>query len=266
MRLLDATRTERLVELSPALAEAVASAVAAGEAAPTFGLRCQRPYVLLGPQDLRLPGVAAGAAWLEARGLPVHVRVGGGAAVLLDGGCLSFFAAIPSRDVGRIDENFRSLTQPVRAAFEALGAPVRFGRAEGSFCEGPQDLVTGGGRKVAGVSQALRRGYALVSGMLIIRQDPVATTALLQEFYRRSGSDRELRAGAVTSLQEELGREVPLSEVHDAILRALSQLGWGRLRTISRREEAHAASLLAARRFPAGPANSGSACEVSGDR
>ncbi|MDA8343997.1 MAG: lipoate--protein ligase family protein [Thermaerobacter sp.] len=256
MRFLDATQDDALLRLSPSLAEAVATAVAAGESPPTFGLRRQRPYVLLGPQDLRLPRIAEGAAWLEAQGLPVHQRVGGGAAVLLDDGCLSFFAAIPTQDISRLDDNFRTLTLPVRSALQKLGVSVEFGRAPGSFCEGPQDLVSGGGRKIAGVSQALRRGYALVSGMLLVRQDPVATTALLQEFYRRSGSGRQLRASAVTSLEAELGREVPLAELRPAIVRAAGEVGWDTdLGEIQPFELAQAKTLLALRRF-APPARS----------
>ncbi len=250
MRFLDATREEQLLHLSPALAEAIATSVAAHAAPPTYGLRRQRPYVLLGPQDLRLPRTEAGVAWLQAQGLPVYVRVGGGAAVLLDEGCLSFFAAIPTRDLGSVDENFRALTAPVRTALARLTVPVRFGRAPGSFCEGPQDLVSQGGRKIAGVSQALRRGYSLVSGMLLVRQDPVATTALLQEFYRRAGSGRELRASAVTSLAQELGRAPSLEEVRQAIVEAAGELGWDKEPSMpSPQEAAGAEELLGRRRF-----------------
>jgi octanoyl-[GcvH]:protein N-octanoyltransferase len=250
LRYLDATDDIDLISLSPALAEAVAMAVAAGDAAPTFCLRRQRPYVLLGPQDLRLPHVEDGARWLEAEGYPVRVRVGGGAAVLLDGDCLSFFAAIPSRGIGDVDRNFQELTRHVRLALERLGAPVAFGRAPGSFCEGPQDLVTMAGRKIAGVSQALRRGYALVSGMLLATQDPARSTALLQEFYRRSGSDRILRPSAVTSLREELGRGISVAQLRDAIVEAAVDIGWdGSARELLAAEREHAEELLERRRF-----------------
>lgn len=226
MRFIDATSDPQLRQLSPTLAETVGVAVAAGRAPETFCLRTNRPYVLLGPQDLRLPRVEQGAAWLEGQGLPVYVRVGGGAAVLLDEGCLSFFGAVPCRDIGRLDANFRELTLPVRQACAALGAPVRFGRAPGSYCEGPQDLITAEGRKLLGVAQALRQGYALVSGMLLRTQDPVATTTLLQEFYRRSGSDRVLKAEMVTSLAREVGRAVSQERVVAEIVRQAASLGW----------------------------------------
>lgn len=250
MRFLDATMDPGLRHLSPTLAETVGLAVASGRAPETFCLRMNRPYVLLGPQDLRLPDPAAGAAWLEAQGLPVYVRVGGGSAVLLDEGCLSFFGAVPCRDIARLDQNFRELTRPVRQALGALGAEVRFGRAPGSYCEGPQDLVTVDGRKLLGVAQALRQGYALVSGMLLWRQDPLRTTAVLQEFYRRAGSSRVLRADAVTSLRAELGVDVPLEDLKAAILRAAEALGWdGAPSPLTAWESAKGEEMLQARRF-----------------
>ncbi len=250
MRYLDATENPELISLSPSLAESVAMAVAADEAPPTFCLRRQRAHVLLGPQDLRLPRVADGAAWLEAQGYPVRVRVGGGAAVVLDEGCLSFFTAIPSQGIGHVDRNFRDLTRHVRLALERLGAPTEFGRAPGSFCEGPQDLVTRAGRKIAGVSQALRRGYALVSGMVLVDQDPARSTALLQEFYRRSGSDRILRASAVTSLCAELGREISLAQLRNAIVQAAAEIGWDAApRPLLPAEKEYAQDLVLRRRF-----------------
>ena len=251
MRFIDATLDPGLRRLSPALAETAGRAVAAGEAPETFCLRTNRPYVLLGPQDLRLPHPEQGVAWLEAQGLPVYVRVGGGAAVLLDEGCLSFFAAVPCRDLGRLDANFRDLTRPVRRALAALGMPVRFGRAPGSYCEGSQDLVTGGGRKLLGVAQALRRGYALVSGMLMLSQDPELTTAVLQEFYRLAGSARVLRPEAVTSLTLELGRDLPLEVAAGEIVRQAALLGWDAVPSpLTDYELRVGEELLVERRFP----------------
>lgn len=247
-RFIDAFRDPSLLDLSPALAEMLGE-TAAATAEPQFCLRRQTAYVLLGPQDMRLPDLPGGVAWLESRGFPIYRRVGGGSAVLLDGDCLSFAAAIPCRDIGRLDRNFTDLTVPVRAALADLGAAAHFGRAEGSYCEGPQDLVDGNGRKIAGVSQALRRGYALVSGMILVRQDPAATTALLQGFYAAAGSTRRLRASAVTSLARILGRDVRTAEVYDAVGAALGRQGVWREGSLSAQERARAGELLAERRL-----------------
>lgn len=247
-RFIDACRDETLIGLSPALAETLAEA-AAGTGEPQFCLRRQRSYVLLGPQDMRLPDLSGGIRFIDERGIPVYRRVGGGAAVLLDEDCLSFAAAIPCRDIGRLDANFAELTAPVRRALSAMGIPARFGRAEGSYCEGPQDLVSADGRKIAGVSQALRQGYALVSGMLLVRQDPLSTTALLQGFYEAAGSTRRLRWDAVTSLSRRLGREVTIDEVAAVVREALAMEGAWHDGRLSEREQERARTLLRERRM-----------------
>src|SRR5690606_41819153 len=53
----------------------------------------------------------------------------------------------------------------------------------------------------SGVAQAIRRGYALISGMVLVDQDPVATTDQLNEFYRAAGVEKNYRADVVTSVK-----------------------------------------------------------------
>lgn len=248
-RFVDAVSDRSLLHLSPALAETLAE-TAARTGEPQFCLRRQRPYVLLGPQDMRLPDLSGGLRYIESAGIPARRRVGGGAAVLLDEDCLSFAAAIPCRDIGRLDRNFEELTAPVRTALQEIGVRAAFGRAEGSFCEGPQDLLDSTGRKVAGVAQALRRGYALVSGMILVSQDPTRTTSFLQEFYRASGSEKRLRADAVTSISRALGRSVGLEEVYSAIEGVLMRsLDWQMDGSLDSGERARAEQLLLERRM-----------------
>lgn len=210
-----------LLALSPVLAEVVAGSAAARQTSAVL-IRRQTPYVLLGPQDARLPELTQAVQWLRAQSLPVFSRISGGSAVLLDPGCISFAVAKPCRDLTSWEQNFRQMTQGVITALRQLGFDAGFGRAVGSYCEGPYDLVVDG-RKIAGVAQAIRGGFALISGMVLVTQDPVATTGLLQEFYRRAGSDRRLNPDAVTSL----GQLAPQSGidpdgVHTALVRGFS--------------------------------------------
>ncbi|AEW06026.1 biotin/lipoate A/B protein ligase [Sulfobacillus acidophilus DSM 10332] len=186
------------LRLSPVLAETVArSTAASGE--PAVIIRHQPAYVLLGPKDRRLPRLYEAVQWLESLGYPVLMRLGGGSAVLLDGHCLSFGVTRPCRDFTQWEKNFREMAWGAILGLRQLGIPADFGRAEGSYCEGPFDLVANG-QKIAGIAQTIRGGYALVSGMVLWDQDPVATTALIQEFYERAGSDLRLRPEAVTAL------------------------------------------------------------------
>lgn len=219
---LSAGDPEDLLRLSPVLAETVARWSADRQKAAVV-IRHQRPYILLGPKDRRLPRLDEAVAWLKSLGYPVFMRIGGGSAVLLDQHCLSFAVSHPCRDFTVWEANFKSMAQPVIDGLNGLGMSAGFGRAVGSYCEGPYDLVVDG-RKVAGIAQAIRGGFALVSGMLLIDQDPIATTALLQEFYRRAGSDLLLDPGAVTALTQLAGMQgLTVSAVETALQQGFSQ-------------------------------------------
>ena len=205
--------------LSPVITEVVAETAARQGVA--LVVRQQDPYLLLGPQDRRLPTIESAAAWAEAEGVPVYMRIGGGSAVYLDGGCLSFGAARPCRDLTTLERNYRELAGPVIDALQALGLPAQFGAAAGSYCEGPWDIVVDG-VKVAGVAQAIRGGFTLVSGMILLDQDPVEATGFVQEVYRRAGSPLQLSAAAVTSVAHLIGRRVPSDEMEQRIREAWS--------------------------------------------
>jgi octanoyl-[GcvH]:protein N-octanoyltransferase len=243
--------------LSPTLAEAMVTcrpAPAACDHRPSLALvRWQRPYALLGPRDFRLPDVTAGVAFLERRGLPVFRRIGGGSLVVLDEDCLSFALAWPCRNPAHVSTTVPALAAPVLSALAALGAQVRLGAARGSYCEGPSDVVLADGRKVAGMSLALRGGWALLSGMLLVRQDPAYATGLVAGFEAAAGGERRYRADAVSRLDGALGRPLALEAVADALTGAYA--AWAEaavapiaLRPPDGRERARAAELLGLRR------------------
>ncbi|HEY8449819.1 MAG TPA: lipoate--protein ligase family protein [Bacillota bacterium] len=241
-------RTPEDLTLSPVLAETVAEAVARGEQPPTVLLRWQHPYVLLGPIDTRLPRLEAGVAWLEARGLPVFARISGGSAVLLDDACLSFAVAVPCRDLTALRRNYEQLAAGVIEGLAALGVEAAFAEVAGTYCPGPYDLAVGG-RKIAGLSQALRRGFAEVGGMILVSQPPERAVAILEGFYAAAGSPKRFAVDRLTNLEQLLGRPVSRREVAQAIAGAYArrlQLQPGEL---SVRERARARALLAARQL-----------------
>lgn len=206
---LDPATAGARFRLSPVMAEALAHSAAGGR--PVVLVRRQPRYALLGPKDRRLPQLDRAVRSLEQDGWPTFMRIGGGSAVLLDDHVLSFAVARPCRDLTTLERNFRELAAGVLTTLERLGLPARFGAAAGSYCEGPFDIVVEG-RKVAGVAQAIRAGFALVSGMVLVDQDPEATTARLQDFYREAGSSIVLRADAVTNLRR-LGVPLTVAEL-----------------------------------------------------
>ncbi len=220
---LGAGAPEPALHLSPVVTETAAIS-AAERGALTVVVRRHQPYVLLGPSDRRLPGLARIREWADARGLPAFIRIGGGSLVWQDTGTISFGVARPSRDLTTVERNFRELGEGVLRAFRHLGLETAaYGRAVGSYCEGPWDIVVDG-VKIAGVAQAIRGGFALVSGMILVNQDPVETTRLIEDLYELAGSPRHLRASAVTNLERLLDRPVALAEVEQALFSGFGSL------------------------------------------
>jgi octanoyl-[GcvH]:protein N-octanoyltransferase len=242
----------RLVAVSPVLAEALSDSVRRGGPC-VFLVRRHEAHLLLGPQDERLPRLSSGLAWAAARGLPVYQRISGGTAVLLDTDCLSFAMAVPCTSFSHIRRNYDALTRPVRRALAALGAPVSFGAAVGAYCEGPYDLLHRG-RKLAGIAQSVRGGVALVSGMVLVRQDPQAATDLLNTFYRvadpaRTAAGWCLTAEPLTHLERALDRPVSVRELEEALVRSVAAEYAAEFSAVTPGEEAAAADLLRRRRL-----------------
>lgn len=249
---LSETTDPEWLSYSPVIAETLARSMMQSQGLPVVLLRRQLPYVLLGPKDRRLPRLEEGLWYLSGRGYPAFMRISGGSAVILDRDCLSFAVARPCRDLTQWENNFREMAQAIVDGLGRLGIPAEFGAAAGSYCEGPFDIVTRG-RKVAGVAQAIRQGFALVNGMVLVRQDPVAVTACLQEFYRLSGDDRTLRAEAVTSLTQELRQpDLRWAQVRDALVDGFAAR-WNLYRTPPTPEEAALARSLLPLRAMAAP-------------
>ena len=253
-RLVDLQPTAELLRLSPVLGEAVAQTVVQ-TGIPALVLRRQTPYMLLGPRDRRLPRLAEGIQWLANQGLPAFFRLSGGAAVFLDGGCLSFAVIRPCRDLTQWQQNFRDLTAGVLRGLAMLGVDAHFGLADGAYCPGPFDLVIDAGQKIAGVAQAIRAGFAMVSGMLLVHQDPERTTALVQDFYRRAGYMVNYRADAVTRI--DAIAPVDIDRVQEAMIAGFGQIFQLKPSTLSGAEKRLARDLHTLRAaVPAVPAGS----------
>src|SRR5690606_12418828 len=167
--------------------------------------------------------------------------------IFLDEHCLSFAVAVPCRDRTLILRNFETLTEGVRRGLRRLGLDAVFGEAPGSFCPGPYDLMVDG-FKVAGVAQALRGGFALVSGMVLVSQDPVPVTDLLNRFYAAAGGDAALVPHLVAPLTRLLGRPVSVDEVEAAPRQGFAELLPLTPSSLTPTERERAANMARARR------------------
>jgi lipoate-protein ligase A len=92
----------------------------------------------------------------------------GGRAVAYSGNTVAFAKVVPLEDmrVG-MDERYEQAAQAVQRALWRLGVPAVRGEPEASFCPGDYSLQRDG--KLAGVAQRVRKGAALVSGVVVVR-------------------------------------------------------------------------------------------------
>lgn len=245
---VDAAAGGLLADVSPMLGEAAAAAVGARAAPPTILIIRPRPHVLLGPKDARLPALAAGVSVLRDAGFPVYRRAAGGTAVVVDQDCIVFAVARPCKDFVAVHRNFHEMTLGVRLALSQLGLDAEFGEAPGAFCAGPYDLMAHG-RKIAGVAQAMRQGFALVAGVLLVSQDPAPVTALLNEFYAAAGGEPSLVTDYVAPLAGLLQRRLALDEVEEALRWGFAQAHGCEPGVLGEDEIAAAQRLLADRRL-----------------
>lgn len=215
---------------------------------PLLLLRTQKPYILIGPRDARMPGLSRALAWARSRSLPVYERIAGGSAVVLDEGCLSFAYIEPCRDMTAIQSNYRRMAAGVARALQNMGVAADFGEAPGSYCPGPYDLMAEG-VKIAGVAQALRRGVAYVGGMVLVNQDPGRAIDILEQFYALAGDPRKYSVGSTGSISGLLGRRVTLAEVAGHIEKAYAREAVLQKDTLTEEEFVQARELQVRRRL-----------------
>lgn len=117
---------------------------------------------------------------------PVERGVGG-RAVAYSGETVAFASVVPT-DAERegIQHRYRSVTERLTEAFRGLGATVRSGEPDASFCPGDHSLRNGG--KLAGVAQRVRREHALVGGCVVaLERDETDLPAVLDPVYDALG-------------------------------------------------------------------------------
>jgi lipoate-protein ligase A len=146
-------------------------------------------HVAFGRRDSSTDGYArARQAALEYGYDPVERRVGG-RAVAYTGDTVAFTYAVPTDSVrGDIQGRYDRAAEPLENALGGLGATVRPGEPDRSFCPGAHSLQGDG--KVAGIAQRVERAVAVVGGCVVT-----------------TGRDRRHVAGVLDPVYEALGVE-----------------------------------------------------------
>lgn len=204
--------------LNLALEEVLAVRVGKGAIPPILRLWRNGDCFVIGRLNYRR--FAKQVERLEKEGFSVVERLSGGEAIFQDEGCLNFSIIVPRPYNGwkwdKLEEIFKVLCSGLIKGLEKLGIYCEHSQVD-SFCSGPYDLATGG-KKIAGVSLALRSKFVLIHGTLIVNTDLKKYVATLKKFYGKIKEDK------ITSLEKEAGKKLQTNELFKNILGSYADL------------------------------------------
>jgi len=236
-RLLDETKA---VE-SPALGVAWDEALLRHAARPTLRLWVNRPCLVLGRFDARLPRLGRAVEALRAEGVTLVQRASGGTAVWHDETVLNVSAIVPAGDAPRgVHEAFEALGAGMVRGLDELGLEGSFSCVPGTYCDGPHNLAVAG-RKVAGLSQVRKRHAVLVHASLLVHTDLGRMHDRLERFYALAGRAQRFDRARAATLALLCGASV--ADVRGAVVRGYRTTG-----AVLRCEEATPAERASARR------------------
>jgi lipoate-protein ligase A len=148
---------------------------------PAFRAWTPHRQVAFGRRDASAPGYDDARQAAERHGFPAVQRSVGGRAVAYTGGTVAFACTVPVPDLRTgLDERYDDAVDGVCRALARLGVDAEPGEPPDSFCPGDHSVQAEG--KVAGIAQRIRRGAALVAGVVVVADDE-AIRAVLSDVY-----------------------------------------------------------------------------------
>jgi octanoyl-[GcvH]:protein N-octanoyltransferase len=207
-------------QFGTAVSRAILERVAAGELPPTIRIHRPANEVAFGRQDVASPGYEAAIRAAAAAGFAAVERLAGGRAALFHPGTIAIARAYPeSRPPKRTYARFEEISALVAGAIGSLGVDARVGEVPGEYCPGAYSVNVGGVRKLAGIGQRMISGGAHV-GVVIVVSDSELLRRVLDPVYAALELEWDPRTAG--SISDELGREVELREVEEALIARLS--------------------------------------------
>ncbi len=207
-------------ELSTEISRTILSRVAAGELAPTIRIHRPGREVAFGRQDLSSPGYEAAAEAARAAGFAAVERLAGGRAAVFHEGTLAIARSYadpqpPRRTYARFEE----MAELIADALRGLGVDARVGEVPGEYCPGAYSVNARGKTKLAGVGQRMIRGGAHMGGVIVATGGQHVAEVLVP-VYEALGLDWDPSTSG--SAAEELGREVDVGELEEALIAELA--------------------------------------------
>lgn len=134
---------------------------------PTLRVWTPHRQVAFGRRDVRAGAYEEAAELARERGYKPMERSVGGRAVAYTGSTVAFARAEPVADIrSGMGGRYEVATTTVQRALWKLDVPVQRGEPADTFCPGDYSLSYDG--KIAGIAQRVRKGAALVSGVIVV--------------------------------------------------------------------------------------------------
>ena len=149
----------------------------------------ERPTVLLGAKDTRLPQLQAGLTYLRERGYQYALRPHGGLGVVCDPGVLNIgLASNLDYFPLSIDSAYEQMVQLIGLSLAPYGVTVEAYEIPQSYCPGTYDLVVNG-QKIGGIAQRRFKNGITTAAYLSVNGDQAQRANLMADFYRLSQAD-----------------------------------------------------------------------------
>jgi lipoate-protein ligase A len=208
-------------ELSTEISRTILRRVAAGELPPTVRLHRPGREVAFGRQDIASPGYQAAAEAARAGGFAAVERLAGGRAAVFHEGTIAIARAYsdpqpPKRTYARFEE----MADLIADALRGLGVDARVGEVPGEYCPGAYSVNARGAAKLAGIGQRMIRCGAHMGGVVVASGGDEVAEVLVPVY---AALELDWDPATSGSVAEELGREVDVGELEEALIAELAK-------------------------------------------
>jgi octanoyl-[GcvH]:protein N-octanoyltransferase len=208
-------------ELSTAISRTILERVAAGELPPTIRIHRPGREVAFGRQDLANPGYEAAADAAREAGFAAVERLAGGRAAVFSEGTVAIARAYadpqpPKRTYARFEE----MAGLIASALRELGVDSRVGEVPGEYCPGAYSVNARGAVKLSGIGQRMIRGGAHMGGVVVASGGDEIARVLVPVY---KALDLDWDPATSGSVAEELGRDVDVGELEEALIEELAK-------------------------------------------
>jgi octanoyl-[GcvH]:protein N-octanoyltransferase len=208
-------------ELSTAISRTILRRVAAEELPPTIRIHRPGREVAFGRQDVANPGYEAATQAARTAGFAAVERLAGGRAAVFHHGTIAIARAYadpqpPKRTYARFEE----MADLIAASLKALGVDARVGEVPGEYCPGAYSVNARAKTKLSGIGQRMIRGGAHMGGVVVASGGDEIAGVLVPVY---EALDLDWDPATSGSAAEELGREVDVGELEEALIAELAK-------------------------------------------